>query len=286
MSTESERIPRKGDGDYIKRPENAFILFRRKCCEDRAAAASNSSQASSSSSEAATADSAEANEGATDGEKKKQRQAELSKTISAQWKALSAPERAYWEELAKEKKRAHEAMYPHYTYRPQRRESKVRANMASGAGGRRRREETVDAPGQTIFVPCGPASPMAASEPSTVKGKKRRSLSAPGKAPVGFSQLVQVPSVLGPSPSCPPSPSLLPTISRRGSVQDGAASSSTSVSDFDFMGPGISGNGFDYVPPMESGHGQQAMPVDFSSEFIEVCCIPCSFRSLTNIIDV
>ena len=30
-----ERRPRKGDEDYIKRPENAFILFRRKCCEER-----------------------------------------------------------------------------------------------------------------------------------------------------------------------------------------------------------------------------------------------------------
>ncbi|KAF9052016.1 hypothetical protein BJ165DRAFT_1331675, partial [Panaeolus papilionaceus] len=32
-----ERRPKKGDEDYIKRPENAFILFRRKCCEDRQA---------------------------------------------------------------------------------------------------------------------------------------------------------------------------------------------------------------------------------------------------------
>ena len=35
---------------------------------------------------------------------KKQRQADLSKTISQQWKSLSADERQYWEDLAKEKK--------------------------------------------------------------------------------------------------------------------------------------------------------------------------------------
>jgi hypothetical protein len=35
---------------------------------------------------------------------KKQRQADLSKTISQQWKSLSAEERQFWEELAKEKK--------------------------------------------------------------------------------------------------------------------------------------------------------------------------------------
>ncbi|KAH9991886.1 hypothetical protein BJV77DRAFT_906672, partial [Russula vinacea] len=35
VSDISERRPKKGDEDYIKRPENAFILFRRKCCEDR-----------------------------------------------------------------------------------------------------------------------------------------------------------------------------------------------------------------------------------------------------------
>jgi hypothetical protein len=87
VSDISERRPKKGDEDYIKRPENAFILFRRKCCEDR-----NLAQGAG-----------EAGEG--DGSApKKQRQADLSKTISQQWKGLSAEERQYWEDLAKEKK--------------------------------------------------------------------------------------------------------------------------------------------------------------------------------------
>ncbi len=56
ISSDEERRPRKGDSDYIKRPENAFILFRRKCCEDRQAAA---------------------NEDILDGPTKKERQADL-----------------------------------------------------------------------------------------------------------------------------------------------------------------------------------------------------------------
>jgi hypothetical protein len=31
----TERRPKKGDADYVKRPENAFILFRRAACEER-----------------------------------------------------------------------------------------------------------------------------------------------------------------------------------------------------------------------------------------------------------
>jgi hypothetical protein len=84
----SERRPKKGDEDYIKRPENAFILFRRKCCEDR-----NLAQGAG-----------DAGDGDGSAPTKKQRQADLSKTISQQWKCLSPEERQYWEDLAKEKK--------------------------------------------------------------------------------------------------------------------------------------------------------------------------------------
>lgn len=96
MQTDVERRPNKGDGDYIKRPENAFILFRRKCCEDLQ------------------------QEDASDSLVKKQRQASLSKTISQRWNSLSPEERQYWEQLAREKKKDHEQIYPSYVYRPQR----------------------------------------------------------------------------------------------------------------------------------------------------------------------
>ena len=89
MSDISERRPKKGDEDYIKRPENAFILFRRKCCEDRNLALGAGDAGEGDGSAPPT---------------KKQRQADLSKTISQQWKGLSAEERQYWEDLAKEKK--------------------------------------------------------------------------------------------------------------------------------------------------------------------------------------
>lgn len=98
----AERRPKKGDEDYIKRPENAFILFRRKCCEERQAEE-----------EAAKADGA-----------KKPRQADLSKTISQMWKGLPSQERQKWEAMAKEKKKEHEQLYPNYVYRPQRSKDK------------------------------------------------------------------------------------------------------------------------------------------------------------------
>jgi hypothetical protein len=89
VSDINERRPKKGDEDYIKRPENAFILFRRKCCEDRNLALGAGDAGEGDGSAPPT---------------KKQRQADLSKTISQQWKSLSAEERQYWEDLAKEKK--------------------------------------------------------------------------------------------------------------------------------------------------------------------------------------
>ncbi|KAJ7753329.1 hypothetical protein DFH07DRAFT_692609, partial [Mycena maculata] len=81
------------------RLENAFILFRRKYCEDHALGLTTPSASISTPSS-------------------KLRQADLSKTISQQWKALSPEERSYWEALAKEKKREHEMLHPNYVYRP------------------------------------------------------------------------------------------------------------------------------------------------------------------------
>lgn len=95
----STSLPKKGDADYVKRPENAFILFRRKCCEERQE-------------EEAAIKAGKLN--------RKPRQADLSKSISQQWKSLTSAERQHWEDLAKEKKKEHEEMYPDYVYRPQR----------------------------------------------------------------------------------------------------------------------------------------------------------------------
>jgi hypothetical protein len=108
--------PKKGDNGYVKRPENAWILFRRELARSLSpshptaaptSTDSGTSQASSSSLESTTP-------------KAKQRQAELSKIISQRWKALLPDERAHWDALAREKKREHERRHPDYVYRPRR----------------------------------------------------------------------------------------------------------------------------------------------------------------------
>ena len=176
-SLDVERRPKKGDEDYIKRPENAFILFRRKCCEERAAEEA-------------------------EGIAPKKRQADLSKTISQQWKVLSAAERQYWERLAKEKKKEHERLYPDYVYRPQRqrdKDGKVKKNKKH----RGQHEYDTDTDSVTFVL----------TETNRPHG---RSLSAPNR-PFPY-HTIQIPNVYV-SPSCPASPSTptsrLPMISRR-----------------------------------------------------------------------
>jgi hypothetical protein len=174
-STDVERRPRKGDENYIKRPENAFILFRRKCCEDR-----------------------QQEEGATDSPVKKQRQADLSKTISQQWKSLSPEERQYWEHMAKEKKKEHEQMYPNYVYRPQRSKDKPKPKKTLKSR-RTENEHETDSESLSFVVPMAPPRHHG------------RSASAPTPPPY---QAIQIPNVYYMT-SCPTSPSLLPMISRR-----------------------------------------------------------------------
>jgi hypothetical protein len=196
-SLDVERRPKKGDDDYVKRPENAFILFRRKCCEERAAVAAEDS---------------------LDGARK-QRQADLSKTISQQWKCLSSEERHYWEELAKEKKKEHERLYPDYVYRPQRqrdKDGKVKKNSKKGA---KRGEYDHDEDSVTFVLP------------ETNRVPHGRSISAPNR-PLPYHTMIQIPNVYV-SPSCPTSPStpnsLLPMISRRS-----AHPAAHAEDDFDF----------------------------------------------------
>jgi len=174
-----DRRPKKGDEDYIKRPENAFILFRRKCCEDRQQAEEEAAKA--------------------EGPAKKQRQADLSKTISQQWKGLSQDERQYWEQKAKDKKKEHEQMYPNYVYRPQRakdKDGKTKANKKSSLSKKFDFDESETV---SFVVPVH-------------RHPHGRSASAPTPPPY---QSIQIPNVYHMTPSCPTSPSLLPMISRR-----------------------------------------------------------------------
>ena len=191
ISSDEERRPRKGDSDYIKRPENAFILFRRQCCEDRQAAAS---------------------EDIHDGRTKKERQADLSKTISQQWRCLTSAERKVWEDKAKERKKEHEAMYPNYVYRPQRSKDKAKA----------KKNDKADPKGDEASPDVGFVLPT----PSQPKG---RSASAPTPSPY---QAIVVPSVYQAAPSCPTSPSLLPMITQY-TMQTGQLENC--ANDFDFL---------------------------------------------------
>ncbi|OBZ67642.1 Repressor ROX1 [Grifola frondosa] len=186
-----ERRPKKGDEDYIKRPENAFILFRRKCCEERQAAL-------------------EEDDGAS-GPVKKQRQADLSKTISQQWKGLNAEEKQYWEDLAKEKKKEHEAMYPNYVYRPQRVKDKAKPKKGKGRKADGEPETDVDSVSFILPVPSPPRSHSGERVPvGHGHGHPRRAVSAPTPPPA--FQTIKLPSVY--MPSCPTSPTLIPRISR------------------------------------------------------------------------
>jgi hypothetical protein len=96
--------PRKGDPAYIPRPENAFILFRKDAVQKIRLANAEPPRTTSGK-----------------GEKgKRQRQADMSKSISHLWKSLSREERAIWEEMAAKIKREHEAKHPEYRYQPSR----------------------------------------------------------------------------------------------------------------------------------------------------------------------
>jgi hypothetical protein len=192
-SSDIERRPKKGDEDYIKRPENAFILFRRKCCEDR-----------------------QQEDGIADGPTKKQRQADLSKTISQQWKSLSADERQHWEQLAKEKKKEHEQMYPNYVYRPQRAKDKDGRSKSRKPKGR---SDEMDGEGVSFVLPM--------AQPLRHHG---RSASAPTPPPY---QAIQIPNVYQMTPSCPTSPSLLPMIARRSTHP----SHEDAMANFDYVAP-------------------------------------------------
>ena len=177
-----ERRPRKGDEDYIKRPENAFILFRRKCCEERN-----------------VVEGSEDGQGGSAAPVKKQRQADLSKMISQQWKSLSPEERQRWEDLAKEKKKEHEQMYPNYVYRPQRSKA-TKGRKGKGRKASTEGEQDTDPETYSCILPVSP--PIASSSSSSNRQGRARSAPTP---PLTY-QTIHIPTVY--MPSCPPSPTL------------------------------------------------------------------------------
>ncbi|KAJ6562061.1 hypothetical protein B0H19DRAFT_92332 [Mycena capillaripes] len=216
-----ERRPKKGDDDYVKRPENAFILFRRQCCEDLALSLSTSSSAPSPTPSGSTS---------APPAPKKPRQADLSRTISQRWKALSPEERSHWDDLAKEKKRQHEMLHPNYVYRPRRSGAKNRSSASTAAPvsptAAVRRKHSAPTPPQIEFVL------------PTERTQHGRSASSPPY------QTFQVPNVYAssPSPSSAPSESSL----------DASADDPTSLMALILQGNPDGVFSFDYVPNFES----------------------------------
>ncbi|KAJ7656768.1 hypothetical protein DFH06DRAFT_1410156 [Mycena polygramma] len=158
IDTVEEWRPKKGDEGYVKRPENAFILFRRECALSLSSSSPSAALPGSSSARAVPP-------------LRKQRQADLSKTISKRWKALSPEERAYWHDLAKEKKYQHEALHPNYVYRPARRpgaKSRSRASdtVASALATPEGRKSSVPPPQLIEFVLPARAHCRSSSAPT------------------------------------------------------------------------------------------------------------------------
>ncbi|KAJ7656733.1 hypothetical protein DFH06DRAFT_1198355 [Mycena polygramma] len=159
VDTVEERRPKKGDEGYVKRPENAFFLFRRECALSLSSSSPSAALPGLSSARAVPP-------------LRKQRQADLSKTISHRWKALSPEERAYWDGLAKEKKHQHEALHPNYVYRPARRpgaksRSKASDTVASALATPGERKSSVPPPQLIEFVLPARAHSRSSSAPTS-----------------------------------------------------------------------------------------------------------------------
>ncbi|KAH8822601.1 hypothetical protein DL96DRAFT_299577 [Flagelloscypha sp. PMI_526] len=246
-SSDAERRPKKGDEDYIKRPENAFILFRRKCVDDREAAALEAGEPL-----------------------KKIRQADLSKMISQQWKGLSPEDRQYWENLAKEKKREHEQLHPDYVYRP------TRTKKSTTRAARRRAAQAAMRDGQ---LPLSAKDSMSFILPVPQQPSPRqhgRSASAPTPPPY---QSFNIPNVFAGTPgSCPTSPSLMPLIAaRRGAPTD----------IFDYVPPHqasytpMTYESTDLLRSMYNQHQQIPPPLSLPSSSTDLCS-PASSTASTS----
>ncbi|KAE9408438.1 hypothetical protein BT96DRAFT_970731 [Gymnopus androsaceus JB14] len=150
LRSEVERRPKKGDENYIKRPENAFILFRRKCCESV---------------------------------RRRRKNPQLTPAVEI---VDAAKKRKYWDELAKEKKKEHEKMYPGYVYRPSQ-----RVRDKDGKTRNCKRSELETKMMSEIGTPMDPESVLFVISPSR---RHCRSASAPTPPPISY-QSNQIPNL-------------------------------------------------------------------------------------------
>jgi len=170
--------------------------------------------------------------------------------ISQQWKSLSPEERQRWEDLAKEKKKEHEQMYPNYVYRPQ------RSKAAKGKKGKGRKastegEQDTDPETYSCLLPV--SLPSASSSSSSNRQGRARSAPTP---PLTY-QTIHIPTVY--MPSCPPSPTLRShrTPLPKHSLDRNAPARMTYIPDDTLMPPPFSQSPYD--PHLENNEMFQGM---------------------------
>lgn len=99
---------RRLDPGYIKRPPNAFILFRSHCCAPE-------TQGDDAPEPPGTAHARHL------ASLQLSNSQHVSVIVSQVWKTLSAEDKAYWEEKARLAKEEHQRLHPDYRYRPKQR---------------------------------------------------------------------------------------------------------------------------------------------------------------------
>ncbi|GAA5940341.1 uncharacterized protein JCM15063_002605 [Sporobolomyces koalae] len=98
---------RKTAPGHIKRPPNAFILFRSHCCAPRGEASEPDPPGTAHARHLASLDINNSQH--------------VSLIVSQLWKGLKPDEKAYWENKARVAKEEHQRLYPGYRYKPQQR---------------------------------------------------------------------------------------------------------------------------------------------------------------------
>ncbi|GAA5974025.1 hypothetical protein JCM11641_008218 [Rhodosporidiobolus odoratus] len=104
---------RKQAPGHIKRPPNAFILFRSHCCAPPGELGAPEPEPPGTA-HARRLASLEINNSQ-----------HISVIVSQVWKGLTVEEKAYWEQKAKDAKDEHQRLHPDYRYRPQQRPKDV-----------------------------------------------------------------------------------------------------------------------------------------------------------------
>ncbi|BGP21892.1 specific transcriptional repressor [Rhodotorula toruloides] len=117
---------RKLEPGHIKRPPNAFILFRSHCCQpDASESLDPSAPEPPATAHARHLASLEINNSQ-----------HISVIVSQVWKGLSARDKSYWEDKARVAKEEHQRLHPDYKYRPQQR--------LRDSSGKKKRKDTRD----------------------------------------------------------------------------------------------------------------------------------------------